>query len=252
MSKKILFVGYGVMGQYEASRLNKLNPDIYDKNKPDVNTKKDIHYDLAFIAVPTDTIDGKCDISNVEDAVKETDSEVIVIKSTVTPGTTRMLAEKYHKRLVFSPEFSGVTQHAKDFPQNFTILGGERKDCHYVQQILQLVFNGTHTFKITTFETAELTKYMINCFLATKISFCNAFWEASKQYDVDYDEMRECFLLDTRIGKSHTFVYDEAPYWDSHCFNKDFPAIANDTNNEFLKSVVDYNNKMKDKYRKED
>ena len=246
----ILFVGYGVMGQYEASRLAKLKPDVYDKYKPDVNTVRPIHYDVAFVAVPTDTIDGKCDLTNVEDAIKNTDAEVIVIKSTVTPGSTRAFAAKYGKRLVFSPEFSGVTQHAKDFPQNFTILGGERKDCHYVQQILQCVFNATHHFKIVDFETAELTKYMINCFLATKISFCNAFWEAAQQFGVDYDEMRECVLLDERIGRPHTFVYDNAPYWDSHCFNKDYPAIANVTNNEFMLGVVDYNNHMKEKYGK--
>ena len=246
----ILFVGYGVMGQYEASRLAKLKPDIYDKYKTEVNTVRPIHYDLAFVAVPTDTIDGKCDLTNVEDAIKNTDAEVIVIKSTVSPGSTREFAAKYGKRLVFSPEFSGVTQHAKDFPQNFTILGGKREDCHYVQQILQHVFNATHYFKIVDFETAELTKYMINCFLATKISFCNAFWEVAHQFGVDYDEMRECVLLDERIGRPHTFVYDDAPYWDSHCFNKDYPAIANLTNNEFMLSVVDYNNHMKEKYGK--
>ena len=244
----ILFVGYGVMGQYEASRLAKLKPDIYDKYKPEVNTVRPIHYDLAFVAVPTDTINGKCDITNVEDAIQNTNAEIIVIKSTVEVGTTRKLAEKYGKRLVFSPEFSGVTQHAKDFPQNFTILGGERKDCHKVQQILQAVFNATHTFRIVDFETAELTKYYINCFLATKISFCNAFWEAANFYGVDYDELRECALLDTRINRAHTFVYDHAPYWDSHCFNKDYPAIANAVDNEFMKAVVDYNNHMKDKY----
>lgn len=246
----ILFVGYGVMGQYEASRLAKLKPDVYDKYKPEVNTVRDIKYDLAFVAVPTDTIDGKCDLTNVENAIKNTDAEVIVIKSTVSPGSTREFAAKYGKRLVFSPEFSGVTQHAKDFPQNFTILGGKREDCHYVQQILQHVFNATHYFKIVDFETAELTKYMINCFLATKISFCNAFWEAAHQFGVDYDEMRECVLLDERIGRPHTFVYDDAPYWDSHCFNKDYPAIANLTNNEFMLGVVDYNNHMKKKYGK--
>jgi hypothetical protein len=65
MNKNILVVGYGVVGQLEYKILEKLQPDIYDKYKPEVCTKSDVHYDLAVIAVPTPTIDGVCDVSAV-------------------------------------------------------------------------------------------------------------------------------------------------------------------------------------------
>lgn len=52
-NENIIVVGFGVVGQLEYKNMQKLNPDIYDKYKPEVNTKRDIKYDLAFIAVPT-------------------------------------------------------------------------------------------------------------------------------------------------------------------------------------------------------
>jgi UDP-glucose 6-dehydrogenase len=88
---------------------------------------------------------------------------------------------------------------------------------------------------------------MLNSFLATKVSFCVGFWEVCQQLDLSYEELRECFVLDERIGRPHTYVYDEAPYWDSHCFNKDVPAIANQFDMELMKAVNTYNNKMRTK-----
>lgn len=248
--KTILFVGYGNIGQYESGRLKKLNPDIYDVNKPDVSNKKDITYDFAFIAVPTptDEVTGLCDISIVEDAVKDTDANIFVIKSTVSIGTTDYLSEKYHKRIVFSPEIYGTTQHSAGFNEDSTILGGDKKDCYEVQQLLQEVYSAYHRFKITDAKTAELSKYMVNTFFATKVNFCNAFWEIANENNISYEDLRECFLMDNRINPSHTFVYDDRPFWDSHCFNKDVPALANKTNNEFVKNICKYNDYLKDKY----
>ena len=91
--------------------------------------------------------------------------------------------------------------------------------------------------------TASLVKYMENAYLATKVSFCNQFFDIAEQVGVDYEELRELFILDPRVNPSHTFVYRDHPYWDSHCLNKDVPAIAEIYEAEFLKSVVDWNRK---------
>jgi UDP-glucose 6-dehydrogenase len=246
----ILFIGFGVIGQYEYTKLVKLQPDIYDKYKPEVNTKRNIIYDFAFICVPTPTNEQSlCDTSLVEEVIQEQQANIYIVKSTVIPGTCKALAEKYNKHIVFSPENYGATQHASNFEYDFTVLGGAAADCYKVQQMLQEVFDARHTFKITDSTTAELSKYMLNSYLAMKVNFCNAFWEICNQYGEHYEDLRECFVLDHRINPAHTFVYDDAPYWDSHCFNKDVPAIANATNNQFLKNIENYNNYLKDKYQ---
>jgi hypothetical protein len=61
--------------------------------------------------------------------------------------------------------------------------------------------------------------------------------------------LRELFILDKRMGDSHTFVYKDKPYWDSHCLNKDVPYIAYSQQAPFLINVCEYNNKRKNDRR---
>lgn len=182
-----------------------------------------------------------CNITEVENAVRENDADIYVIKSTVLPGTTRQLKALTGKRIVFSPEYYGATQHCNNFEFDYTILGGEKEDCVAVIQVLQEVYDGRHQFRITDSTTAELTKYAENSWIATKVSFCNQFARIADQCGVCYEEMRELFLLDPRVSPSHTFVRRDAPYWSSHCLDKDVPAIAEFADAPLLKAVIEFN-----------
>ena len=117
-----------------------------------------------------------------------------------------------------------------------------------VQQLLQNVYDGRHVFRIVDSKTAELAKYMENAFLATKVSFCGQFWLIANEIGVNYEELRECFVLDPRAGKSHTFVYDDKPYWQSHCLDKDVPAVAENYKARLLQSVVEFNKWLKNNF----
>lgn len=247
--KKVLIIGYGTVGHNLAAELSALQPDIYDKYKPDENTRLDgERYDAAFVCVDTPYVPGECvcDTREVENSILENDAEIFVVKSTVLPGTVARLEEVTGKTVIFSPEYYGGTQHCNNFDFPFTILGGDRAACLKAQQILQRVYDGRHTFRITDSRTAELAKYMENAFLATKVSFCTQFWSVANQIGVDYEELRELFTLDPRVGKSHTFVYDETPFWKSHCLDKDVPAIAETYGMDFLLSVIEFNERMKE------
>lgn len=243
----ILIIGYGVVGNNLANELYELHPDIYDKYKTDCNTKRDIKYDIAFICVDTPyTAGAPCDISAVEAALNENRANIFVIKSTVLPGTTESLNYKYpNKNIIFSPEYYGGTQHCNNFTFDFTILGGNKETCCKVIQCLQDVYDARHQFRITDSTTAELTKYMENSWLATKVTFCTQFFELAKKLRVNYEELRELFLLDERVNPAHTFVYADHPYWSSHCLNKDVPAIAEEHNATFLQDVIDFNNRQR-------
>lgn len=251
--KSILIVGYGVVGKNLAEEIKKLGPDIVDKFHSEYNTKQDGKvYDIAFICVDTPYVSAECpcDISAVLDALNENEAKLYVIKSTVLPGMTEKLACKTEKHLIFSPEYYGGTQHCNNFDFAYTVLGGDIKDCHEVVQELQHVYDGRHRFMVTDAKTAELAKYMENCYLATKVSFCTQFWDIANQIGVDYGQLREIFIMDPRVSPSHTFVYDETPYWDSHCLNKDVAAFANRFDAPLIKSVSKFNDVMKEKGQK--
>ena len=145
-----LIVGYGTVGHNLEQELIKLKPDVYDINLVMFNTKRDIKYNFAFICVDTPlTKDNNLDISQVKNAIRDNDSEIYVIKSTCPIGTVEKLKQETNKRIIFSPEYYGGTQHCNNFDFPFTILGGDKKDCLPVIQLLQDCYDGRHTFRIT-------------------------------------------------------------------------------------------------------
>lgn len=239
----VLIVGYGVVGKHLHEEIKSLNPDIYDK-KFEQDNRKDF-YDIVFICVDTPYVDENnvCDITEVRNAINENKGYIYVIKSTILPGTTKQLREETNKRIIHSPEYYGNTPHSNNIDFNFTILGGVKEDCIYVQQALQEVYDASHSFRIVDSNTAELAKYMENCWLATKVSFCNQFYDIAEKCGVDYEDLRELFILDPRVNPSHTFVYRKHPYWDSHCLNKDVRALAYTFDAELIKDVLKFNNK---------
>lgn len=242
----VLIIGYGIVGRNLEKELKILNPDIYDINLIMFNTKKDIKYDFAFICVDTPLMnDYSLDITQVKNAINDNNADIYIIKSTCPLGTVDKLKEETGKRIIFSPEYYGGTQHCNNFTFDFTILGGDKKDCVEVIQLLQECYDGRHIFRITDSKTAELTKFMENSFLATKVSFCNQFYKICEKENINYEELRELFILDKRVGESHTFVYKDKPYWDSHCLNKDVPHIAYSTNSELLINICKFNDKNK-------
>jgi len=214
---------------------------------------KDVEYDLAIVAVPTpyDKESGVLDCHLVYDAINEVNAKIYLIKSTVNVGYCDYLVEQTSKHIIHSPEHSGATQHCNNFSYDFTILGGDVEDCQKVQEIYQEVFDARHIFRYVTRKEAEAAKLTENAYLANTVSFWTSIWEGCQKLGICFENVREATLLDERIPRPHSAVYPSHPYWDSHCFNKDERAYANQTDNEYLKSTYKYNEMMKKKYKKD-
>lgn len=256
MDKKVLIVGYGTVGQNLYRELSLLTPDVCDKYKEVIikgqkkSAEPERKYDFAFICVDTPLKDNGVDLdtSEVAKAIHDTNAEIYVIKSTCPVGFTETLSRFVHKRIVYSPEYYGGTQHCNNFEFNFTVLGGTKLDCIAVQQLLQNCYDARHIFNIVDSSTAELVKLMENCWLATKVSFCTQFYELAQRHSVNYEELRELFIQDPRVNPSHTFVYRDHPYWSSHCLNKDVIHTAYSNDAEFLEDMIKFNRHQKYKH----
>lgn len=201
---------------------------------------------VYFVCLPTPMYeDGEADLSIVEGALSELaevpGDRIAVVKSTVPPGTT----EKWNKmfegtglRVVFNPEFLTEANALDDMRnQNRIVLGGPRPHINTVKLIFQTAFPKVDLVK-TSSTTAEMVKYTINCFLATKVSFANELFEICEALDkqglnIDYDKVVEYSRLDTRLGHSHWAVPGPVPTHDGryvrgfggHCFPKDINAL---------------------------
>lgn len=247
---KILIVGMGVTGENVYVELSHaFEPDTYDIKFPNKERRYD-KYGFIFICVDTPYIskENPCDISAIKDVINTWKDSlapdgIFVLKSTVLPHQIEQLIDEVPQgRLVYSPEYYGATQHCNNFDFNYTILGGNMYACYAVQQMLQNVYDARHQFRIVDPKVASIAKYMENAYLAMKVSFCNQFADICKEEGIHYEDVRELFILDPRVNPSHTFVYDDKPYWDSHCLNKDVKAIAETQNAVLLKNIITFNN----------
>jgi len=193
--------------------------------------------DIIFVCVPTPMKEnGQCDVSIVEDVVAKIANldrrKYVVIKSTVTPGTTERLAELHNMVIGFNPEFLTEANSYNDFRhQPLIILGSDNTGLGTVMAQLYYEFNAkvdnfAHVIQRSTKE-AELFKYLANCFLATKVIFANEFKKLCDTVNVDYGRIAEVAVLDKRLGHTHWRVPgpDGQYGFGGSCFPKDTSAL---------------------------
>ncbi len=194
--------------------------------------------DVIFQCLPTPMRkSGECDTRLVRKTVLEIDKlaaekqsrcEIVVIKSTVPPGTTQSLNEEVKNiQVVFNPEFLTEANAINDFKnQNRIILGGPRPATSTLKTIFSKAFPKSSIVK-TGSNTAEMVKYFTNCFLSTKVSFANEMRQICEKIDIDYDKVVEYSLYDSRIGNSHLSSPgpDGSYGFGGHCFPKDINAL---------------------------
>ena len=232
MSSTVGIVGYGHVGK----AMQQIFPTatIYDKFRPDLDgTQNTVNKcELAIVCVPTpEGEDGSCDLSQVEEVVGWLETPLILIKSSVVPGTTDYLKCKYNKRIVNSPEYYGESSFY--LPEDifsplgwpFLIIGGDRNDTAEVMEFFLPVLGPNKTYRQVEAITAELTKYMDNSWLAAQVTFSNEFYEIAQTFGVDYLELRELWGLDPRVSRSHTLVFKHKRGFGGKCLPKDLNAI---------------------------
>ena len=260
-------VGQGFVGTAVYEGLKKHhNLFCYDKNE-EVNIKRGgvanlpilaRHSDIIFVCVPTPmTQDGECYTGYVEEVVAEldewTEDKIVVIKSTIIPGTTARLNQKYGRNtIVFSPEFLTEANSIEDFKnQTRIILGGDRKGTNKLRIMFSKAFPKAHIIK-TDSTYAEMIKYLTNNFLTVKVAFANEMYKICERLRIDYDKVVEYATLDERLGPSHWGVPgpDGDFGYGGHCFPKDIQAMISltdelQTPNHVLRGAEDTNTELR-------
>lgn len=212
---------------------------VYDKNPArSLHSLKDTvnESNFVFVSVPTPSNnDGSADLTILESALNDianictNEETIILIRSTIIPGTTRDLQSKFDNlKLVFNPEF--LTERSANFDfinQSRAIFGGEKANTNKVADLFRWRFGDSFSILETNFESAELIKYMANTFFATKISFLNDMKLLSDKSNANWNDVIDGFVRDGRIGHSHLNVpgHDGKYGFGGVCFPKDIQAI---------------------------
>ena len=218
---------------------------VHDKNPiKSTHTLEDTvnKSDFIFLSVPTPANeDGSINLDILTDALSDIDKisekdNYILIRSTVVPGTTWALQEKFPKlNLLFNPEF--LTERSANFDfinQGRFIIGSgdtykSALGSELFSKLIKDRFGDCVAILETTYETAEMIKYMNNCFFATKVSFLNEMYQIAEKCNVNWEQAVDGFVADGRIGHSHLNVPgpDGKFGFGGSCFPKDVQALRN-------------------------
>ena len=183
------------------------------------NSEQNNDVNFYFICVPTPMgIEGECNTTIVEKVVGQLFAHhqkqtIVLIKSTVQPGTCRKLFERYSNNLfkiAFVPEFLTERRANLDmYEAKFAMIGThDGKENDHITNLMKRLYKHNSALECITrkYEACEIFKYTINCFLGVKVWFFNEVYELCEKFNIEYDQLRHLLPLDPRIGMSHTLV----------------------------------------------
>ena len=266
-------IAYGTVGKALCMGFaDKARLHVFD---PQYNARKAPHFrdsieqvwhacEFIFIAVPTpqkpqtQRQGGPFDAVHLDTcmatlAQQQAANKIVVITSTTLPSKISDYRRRYPElKLVVMPEFLTEKNAERDFLHPaFRIIGGDAEHTHKVQQLLDR-YSTCAPCKIGHCDaiSAAFIKYMINSYLALKLSFLNQFYDLFQHSGaaIPWQELTELLHYDLRMGTSHKNVPgpDGERGWGGKCLPKDVNAILHDAEAQghslsLLKEAWQYN-----------
>lgn len=233
-------IGWGVVGKATGDTFSKdpSNEILWtDKNIPGPFSFEEVikKSEFIFVCVPTPMFSDESgiDLSIIKSVVGKASKlaagtdKILIIKSTVVPGTTASLAKNYPKvKFAMNPEFLTEVNAAWDstHPDRIVIGATNEADAIEIAKLYRRILGYDVKIFITDTTTAEMVKYMANTFLATKIIFGNEMKTLSEKLNINYDDVKKMVGVDPRIGES---FFSVSPFrgFGGKCFPKDTVAL---------------------------
>lgn len=255
---KIGIAGLGIVGSAVKYGFEKLGHKVIGHDIKDGTNLEDLlDSEVVYLCLPTPQgEDGHCDISIIEDVAAELLDDhayggIVAIKSTVTPGTTVKLQERFMtEKICHVPEFLRERAAIIDFTDNHDVcvIGTESDDVfekvkeshgYYPKQFIKL-----------SPTEAEISKYFNNIYNATLITFANAFYELCQASGADYTKVKNAMVQRDHIHNKYLDCNDNLRGFGGMCLPKDTAAISALVRElgmpiEFFQAIVDDNKKYK-------
>ena len=255
---KIGIIGLGIVGSAIKHGFEKLGHRVsWHDIKDDTKIEDVLDTEIVYLCVPTpQREDGHCDISILENVVgelveKHSYEGIIAAKSTVVPGTTRNLQEKFNnQKICHVPEFLRERAAIIDFTDHHDIcIIGTDSD-----EVFEAVKESHGYFpqkfiKLSPTE-AEISKYFNNVYNATLITFANAFYELCQATNADYTKIKNAMVQRDHISNKYLDCNDNLRGFGGMCLPKDTSAISAlvkelGLNIDLFQAVVDDNKNYK-------
>lgn len=233
VNAKIGIVGVGYLGGAVKYWFDsqKFDAFFYDKHK-EIGSFQDLNKaEIIFICLPTPFIEkdnkGFDDSAILEVLPQIRGEKIIVIRSTVLPGSTENYQKRFPRhKFLMNPEFLREKTAIQDYlnPER-QIVGYTKESKGVAQDILKILPKAPFEKTIGARE-AEMIKYFGNVFLANRVIFANQMYDICSRLGMDYDSVKECVGADHRIGCSHFDVFcDGYRGYSGACLPKDTKAL---------------------------
>lgn len=239
---QISLIGNGYLGQ----AYNRVFPEalVYDEPKELYAGQDTLEAgrlavnacDLAIVAVPTDPMEsGELSMEIVEEVVNWLDTDLILIKSALMPGTVDRLVEKTGKKIAVSLEMIGMGKYYLD-PSKFPdpvdpqkhqtlIVGGELDTATKCAEVLWDKMSPNIRIHLLTAREVEMAKLIENAYGALKVTWVNLMYDFITKGGGNFIRTQQAWTSDTRVDGVHLRTLSTKRGWKSHCWDKDLPAL---------------------------
>jgi UDPglucose 6-dehydrogenase len=193
----------------------------------------DLHdTDVVFICVPTDTVQGSCNVSNVETAIQQLSfinfNGIVVIKSTVIPGTTDVFLARYDLKICFVPEFLRAEHAINDFLTKHRRLIVGTNDVSVFYQLTALHQPLIDGAQMVSPSEAEITKYFSNVYNALRVVYGNIMFDVCEKMQANYDTVLNAVASRPNIATTdYLHAIPDKRGFSGHCLPKDVEAFKN-------------------------
>jgi len=231
--------GTGIVGSATGKVLEQAHRVYYyDKYKKDeiVSTDKELvdNCQIIFIAVPTPMLrSGRIGLRDIKDSLIQIQrltksNKIIVIKSTVVPGTTTRFASRFPQfNFAHNPEFLRAKYAYEDMLNSKRIVIGTDKNEIFqtLEKMYREVFKDIPIIRVT-FAEAEIVKYASNIMLAGQIALANELYQICRRLGIEYKIIEQVLSYDKRIGTNIKMPgLDGKLGFGGVCFPKDLNAL---------------------------
>jgi UDPglucose 6-dehydrogenase len=240
-------IGYGMVGKAVVNGFSKTTRLISDPQYNDLTIEYMVskNPDAIFVCVPTPTDDTKYSVlRGVLQQIKDANyNGITVVKSTVLP----QYIDDFD--VVYNPEFLSRATANEDFINPpLVILGGDidktskLADIYRTQSVVNM-----DCVKFADIKTAAFTKYTMNSFYATKVTFMNQMYDVAQQLGIEWNNVTDMLSLQPWMGTHHFQVPgpDGERGFGGPCLPKDTEALVREYGIELLNTVLSINGKYR-------
>ena len=231
---KIGIIGIGTVGSallhwFKKKKDTKIY--LYDKYKNIGSLRGIKKAEIIFICVPTPYKEKEgYNLSYLNEAISYIEGEkVVVIKSTVLPGTTEKFQEKFpNLKFFFNPEFLSERTAIEDFENpDRQIIGYVKSETLTIADKIMEILPRAPFEVIVRANEAEMVKLFNNAFNAMKVIFANQMYDLCKAFNIDYDTVKDCASRSKFIGTSEHLEIFHKGYrgYGGKCLPKDVKAL---------------------------